>query len=348
MIIKSLAVENIRSHKSFSKQLSKTVTVITGPNGSGKTSLIEAVMVALGGSSFKAGDKDLLRRDAEWWRIDVQMDDETRTVKYQPGALKPKQFVVDDKVSIRLPLAQRYPVVLFEPDDLRLLHGSPSRRRKFIDGFAGQLIPEYNRVLRRYERALLQRNKLLKQGGSNESLFAWNVALAQYGAQIIDIRIRLIERLNAGLNPTYHTIAQTKDAVSVHYSHTLVDHTEQKLLNELEANLARDRVLGFTSVGPHRHDVLFNFNNSPALGSASRGEVRTIILALKFLEVDIVQEVTNKPPVVLLDDVLSELDDTRQTHLATKFQNHQIIMTSTNPPAKIGKAKVIKLSANRR
>lgn len=348
MIIRSLAVENFRSHRSFSKQFSKAVTVITGPNGSGKTSLIEAVMVALGGHSFKASDNELLRRSAEWWRVDVQLDDEFRTVKYQPGAAKAKQFIVDDKASIRLPQAQRYPIVLFEPEDLRLLHGSPSRRRQFIDRFAGQLIPEYGRVLRRYERALLQRNKLLKTNGSDEALFAWNVALAQYGAQIIDIRIRLIERLNAGLNPTYKTIAQTKDVVTIHYSHTTIDNTEQKLLNELEERTDRDRLLGFTSVGPHRHDVLFSFNEAPAIGSASRGEVRTIILALKFLEVDIIQEVTDKPPVVLLDDVLSELDDKRQTHLATKFQNHQIIMTSTNPPAVLGKAKVIRLSANRR
>ena len=348
MIIRSLAVENVRSHKSFSKQLSKTVTVITGPNGSGKTSLIEAVMVALGGHSFKGSDNDLLRRGAEWWRIDLQLDEETRTVKYQPGATKQKQFVIDDKASVRLPQTMRYPTVLFEPDDLRLLHGSPSRRRQFIDRFAAQLIPDYSRVLRRYERALLQRNKLLKTGGSDEALFAWNVALAQYGAQIIDVRVRLIERLNAGLNPTYNTIAQTKDIVMIHYSHTTIDHTEQKLLTELESRTERDRLLGFTSAGPHRHDVLFSFNNAPALGSASRGEVRTIILALKFLEVDIVQEVTDKPPVVLLDDVLSELDDKRQTHLATKFQNHQIIMTSTNPPAVLGKAKVIRLSANRR
>jgi DNA replication and repair protein RecF len=197
--------------------------------------------------------------------------------------------------------------------------------------------------VRRYERALLQRNKLLKRQASTEELFAWNISLAQYGAQMIDIRVRLIERLNMGLLPTYRTIAQTKDAVSLHYSHTVIDQTEQKLLTELEARTEHDRVLGFTSVGPHRHDVLFRFNDAPAIGSASRGEVRTIILALKFLEVDIVQEVTDQPPIVLLDDVLSELDDKRQSHLATKFKNHQIIMTSTNPPSVIGDAKVIRL-----
>lgn len=343
MVIRSLSVENLRSHRKFSRVLSRTVTVITGPNGSGKTTLIEAILVALGGHSFKGTDSELLQRDADWWRIDLKLDDQLRTVKYQPNIPKKKQFVIDDKTNLRLPAASRYPTVLFEPEDLRLLHGSPSRRRQFIDRFAAQLVPDYGRVLRRYERALLQRNKLLKRQASAEELFAWNISLAKYGAQIIDIRVRLIERLNAGLQPTYDTIAQTKDVVSLHYSHTVIDHTEQKLLTELEARTERDQLLGFTSIGPHRHDVLFRFNDAPAIGSASRGEVRTIILALKFLEVDIVQEVTGLQPVVLLDDVLSELDDKRQSHLATKFQDHQIIMTSTNPPAILGDAKVIRL-----
>jgi len=343
MTIRSLRVENFRSHRVFSRRLSRGTTVIAGPNGSGKTSLIEAIMVALDGRSFKASDTDLLRRDAEWWRIDIVLDDEQRTVKYQPLSPKKKQFIIDDKITSRLPTAAHYPAVLFEPDNLRLLHGSPSRRRQFIDSFAAQLAPEYTKVIHRYERALLQRNKLLKSGSAANSLFAWNVGLAKYGAQIIDIRVRLIERLNSGLNQTYNTIASTKDNVSIHYSHTLIDHTEQKLLAELEAQTDRDRILGYTSVGPHRHDVLFRFNDVPAASSASRGEVRTIILALKFLEVDIVQEVTGLSPVVLLDDVLSELDDTRQSHLATKFKDHQIIMTSTHPPHIVGDAKIITL-----
>lgn len=343
MIIRSLAIENFRSHRHLGKRFSQNVTVITGPNGSGKTSLIEAITVALGGHSFKAADGELLRHGAEWWRIDLQLDDEVRIVKYQPDAPKKKQFVIDDKTNLRLPKNARYPFVLFEPDDLRLLHGSPARRRRFIDGFAAQLIPDYSRVLHRYERALLQRNKLLKMNSSDEALFAWNVSLAKYGAQIIEVRTRLIERLNAGLNPTYRTIAQTRDAVTLHYSHTLIGQGEQKLLTELELHTERDRLLGYTGIGPHRHDVVFRFNEAAAATSASRGEVRTIILALKFLEVDILEEITGHLPIVLLDDVLSELDDKRQSHLATKFQNHQIIMTSTNPPAVIGTAKVIRL-----
>lgn len=344
MIIRSVAVENIRTHSSFRHDLSPNVTLITGLNGSGKTTLLEAITVALGGKSFKGSDRELLRRGSDWWRVDVMCDDQERVVKFNPThPTKRKSFTVDDKTTVRIPAAAVYPVILFEPDDLRLLHGSPSRRRLFIDRFASQIQPEYGRVLRRYERALLQRNKLLKLGGARNDLFAWNISLSEYGAQIIDTRVKLIERLNLGLNTTYNTIAQTNDTVSIHYSHTLIDNTQQKLLRELEQQYERDRIVGSTSVGPHRHDVLFHFNASPAIEVASRGEARTVLLALKFLEVDIVQQLTNLSPIVLLDDVFSELDEIRQTHLATKFQNHQIIMTSASTSATLDNAMVIRL-----
>lgn len=344
MIIKTLSVENIRTHKLFRHDLSPNVTLITGRNGSGKTTLLEAVMVALGGKSFKGSDRELLMSGGEWWRIDVELDEQVRVVKFNPVTpTKRKQFIIDDKTTARLPAASVYPIVLFEPEDLRLLNGSPSRRRQFIDKFAAQVNPGYSRIVHRYERALLQRNKLLKMGGAPTSLFAWNVSLSEYGAQIIDARVRLIEQLNAGLQTTYDTIALSKDVVSVHYSHTLIDNTQQKLLRELEQQYDRDKILGSTSVGPHRHDVLFSFNNAPAIQVASRGEVRTVVLALKFLEVDIIQQLVGQPPVVLLDDVFSELDETRQTQLATKFKNHQIIMTSASASATLNEAMIIRL-----
>lgn len=344
MIIRSLSVENIRTHESFHHVLSPNVTLVTGRNGSGKTTLLEAITVALSGKSFKGTDKELLRLGGEWWRIDVVLDEQSRTVKYNPATVaKRKQFVVDDKTTARLPTGAHYPVVLFEPEDLRLINGSPSRRRQFIDRFAMQIDPRYSRVVHRYERTLLQRNKLLKTGSTPTNLFAWNVSLSEYGAQIIDARVRLIEQLNLGLQTTYSTIAGSKDTVSIHYSHTLIDNTQQKLLRELEQQYERDKILGATSVGPHRHDVLFQFNGSSATAVASRGEVRTIMLALKFLEVDIVQQLVGHPPVVLLDDVFSELDEKRQTHLATKFKNHQIIMTSASANAVLDDALVIRL-----
>ena len=344
MIIRSIAVENLRAHEQFLHDLSPNVTLVTGKNGSGKTTLLEAISLALGGKSFKGTDSELLRSGAEWWRIDVRSDEQERTVRFQPDrATRRKTFEVDTKTNARLLVKDHYPIVLFEPDDLQLLGGSPSRRRRFIDRLIHQINPAYSKVLHRYERALLQRNRLLKTGGSPGEVFAWNVALSEYGSQIIDMRVQFIERINTGLDAVYGTISQSGDEVSVHYSHTLIDNSQQKLLTELEASYAKDKLYGATSVGPHRHDMYFLFNGSSAAAVASRGEVRTILLAIKFLEVDIIHEHTHRAPVVLLDDVFSELDETRQTQLTTRFRDHQIIMTSASTHAQLDDALVIEL-----
>lgn len=334
--VTTLHVRHIRSHGEYSIQLSPEVTIITGANGSGKTSLLEAIYISLQGTSFRGSDADLLQKESPWWKIDVVLNDQqARTIKFDPAkAPSRKQFVIDSKTTARIPQKAKHPVVLFEPEDLRLLHGSPTRRRQFIDRFISQLNPLYGPSLRKYERALKQRNNLLKSAYiSDDQLFAWNVALAEHGAYIIEQRIAFIEQLNQNLAQLYRDIAGTHDDVSIHYSHTFVGDIKQKLLNELHAHLERDRYLGNTSVGPHRHDVIFQINNSPALSTASRGEARTIVLSLKFLEVDIIEQLTGKTPIVLLDDVFSELDATRQKLLTSHLKGHQIIITSATSHA---------------
>lgn len=330
-VVKKLSVQNIRSHDNFVINLSSTVTVITGNNGSGKTSLIEALYLILQGKSFKGSDSDMLRYNTPWWRIDIEFDDFIkRTVTFNPELLTGrKKFIVDEKVNYRLPIKSKYPVVLFEPDDLRLLHGSPTRRRQFIDNFISQLDPIYNQSLHKYDRALKQRNNLLKkQDTPRDELFIWNISLSQYGAYIIEKRIAFIEKINSQLNEAYNIIAKSNDTVTAHYSHTYIGDIKQKLLNDLHSHMERDLMNGFTSTGPHRHDVVFQFNNRPALDVASRGEVRSIVLALKFLEVDIIEQITNLKPIILLDDVFSELDKNRQQQLLTG--QNQTIITSTH------------------
>lgn len=334
--IKNLSAQNIRSHDNFEVGLSPTITVITGNNGSGKTSLIEALYIALQGSSFKGSDNDILRHDTSWWRIKVDFDDETkRIITFNPELNnKKKKFTVDNKDIYRLAPKYRYPVVLFEPDDLRLLHGSPSRRRQFIDRFISQLDPTYLNSLHKYERALRQRNNLLKkQFIQKDEVFAWDIILSEHGAYVIEKRIAFIEQLNSKLNEAYNKIAKSKDNIAVHYSHTYIGDIKQKLLNDLNLHQDRDSIVGFTSTGPHRHDVIFRFNDSPALSVASRGEVRSIVLALKFLEVDIIRKITGQNPIILLDDVFSELDDTRQKSLLSA--ETQIVITSTKLPSNI-------------
>ncbi|UTX51369.1 DNA replication and repair protein RecF [Candidatus Saccharibacteria bacterium TM7i] len=331
MVIKSLSVLNVRSHENKKVTLSSGVTVITGKNGIGKTTLLEAVYVALQGTSFKGVDADILQQNAPWYRIDLGLDDDaSRSVTFDPSrASGKKRFIVDDKTSYRLSPRSKYPIVLFEPEDLRLLHGSPARRRLFIDRFITQIDPTYGMTLRKYERALKQRNTLLKKEFiSNEDLFAWNISLSEYGAKIIEQRVQAVELINKELNNYYHEIAHTDDEVTVHYSHTIIDHSAQKLLRELEGKFAYDRVVKHTSVGPHRHDIVFNFNNSPALSVASRGEVRTILLALKRIEESMIAQSTGKRPLILLDDVFSELDKDRQDYIIDYFKDNQVIISS--------------------
>lgn len=332
-VVLKLSVQNIRSHDSFDINLSPNTTVITGKNGSGKTSLIESIYITLQGTSFKSGDIDILKTGSDWWRIESVFDDGIkRTVTYNPKQPSGrKKFVIDDKTMYRMSPRYKYPVVLFEPDDLRLLNGSPTRRRQFIDRFISQLDPEYQSALHKYERALKQRNNLLKNKNSTKNeLFVWNIALSEYGSYLIEKRTLFIEQINNQINDEYKKIATTNDIVSIHYSHTSIGDIKQKLLTELESRIEHDKVLGFTSTGPHRHDVVFQFNNSPATSVASRGEVRSIILALKFLEVEIIERITDQKPIILMDDVFSELDESRQKALSDTINGHQIIITSTH------------------
>lgn len=333
MRLTSLSVQNVRTHTKYSLKIAPDVTLITGDNGSGKTSLLEAIYVALQGSSFKGSDTDIIRFKAPWYRIDASLDDSTRTVKFDPSRVSgKKQFVIDDKTNYRLTHANKHPVVLFEPDELRLIGGSPARRRQFIDRFISQLDPEYALSLRRYERALKQRNIVLKNRLARDSLFVWDVALSKYGAYIIEQRIALVGRLQPLLEAIYKEIAHSSDRVAIAYSAPHKTNVEQRLLGELHQSVERDMLLGATSVGPHRHDIVFTLNDHPAASAASRGEVRTTVLALKFLEVDIIKETTEKDPIILLDDVFSELDEPRQKALMERFSSYQTVITSVTAP----------------
>lgn len=344
MRITTVSVKNIRAHKSYSLSLSPKVTLITGDNGSGKTSLLEAIYIALQGSSFKGGDNEIVQFKTPWYRIDVVFDDNTtRTVKFDPSrASGKKQFEIHNKTNYRLTHSNKYPVVLFDPDELRLINGSPSRRRQFIDHFIAQFDPEYALSLRRYERALKQRNMLLKKRLDKNNLFVWDVSLSKYGAYIIDRRITLLQQLRPLLAMIYKEIAHSNDTINILYSEQYKNSIEQRLLSELHQSIERDAALGSTSVGPHRHDILFALNGHPAAEAASRGEVRTIILALKFLEVDILRDSTGKDPIILLDDVFSELDESRQRALMERFSDNQTIITSVSAP--ITEYPVIQLS----
>ncbi len=326
--ILGVRLKNFRCHEDFSLDCHELTTLIIGENGSGKTSILEAIYLALRGKSFKGVDREIERRGADFYRAEILLSDSQTVIIRFDG--NKKSFEIDGKKSLRLPKKNRYPVVLFEPDDLYLVGSSPSRRRDYFDEFFKQIDDAYGVALSKYSKALKQRNDLLKQEvvGADD-LFSWNVMLAHYGAEVFHRRVENLEMINRELTDNYRNIAKNDDKCSLRY---LGDDnlSENKYMEILNRNFERDRVLGYTSYGIHRDDFEFVFNGEPADGSASRGEVRSIILALKFIEAQILEKELMKKPVVLLDDIFSELDESRQQHLIGNFKDYQMIVTSTS------------------
>ena len=331
-IIKKINLKNFRCHNEFELDCNKATTLIIGENGSGKTSVLEVVYLALRGKSFKGVDKEILKRGADFYRAEIELID-TRKIIIRFDGVK-KEFEVDGKKSLRLPKKNRYPVVLFEPDDIYLISSSPSRRRDYFDELFKQINDNYGSILSKYNKALRQRNDLLKDEIINrDDLFSWNVMCANYGTELIRQRVWNLEKINSRMTDIYRNIANNNDDCSIRYLGTEVD--ENEYLKNLESSFNKDSVLGYTSFGVHRDDYEFVFNGKRADGSASRGENRSMILALKFIEARILEQEIGKKPVVLLDDIFSELDETRQKHLINNFKDYQMIITSTAVPQKM-------------
>lgn len=327
MIIKTVKLANFRIHEQYRLDCKKKTSVIVGENGCGKTSVLEAIYVALRGKSFRAVDREILRRGAEFYRVEVEYENGMVVAVVFDGVKK--QFLVEDKKFGRLPKNEQYPVILFLPEDLHLVATSPTKKREYFDRSFRQLDFNYNDSLSRYMKILKQRNELLKTGevGSGE-VFSWNILLAKYGCELNRKRKELIEVINERVTEKYRVIADNQDEVRILYKSEVSGMDENGYLRKLEAGLDRDRYVGYTNFGVHRDGYDFIFNGVVADGSASRGEVRSMILALKFIEAELIWERIGKKPLVLLDDVFSELDEVRQRCLVRNFKDNQIMITS--------------------
>ena len=219
--------------------------------------------------------------------------------------------------------------MLFLPEDLHLIQTSPIKRRDYFNKFFSQIDEKYNHSLLRYNKALKQRNELLKnENTTTQNLFSWNIMLAKYGSEITRLRKQIINNINGKITNNYQQIANNNDVVEIKYTGEGI--SENEYFNKLNNILNKDKILGYTSYGVHRDDFVFYFNNKQADGSASRGETRSIILSLKFIEAQIINEVLNKKPIILLDDVFSELDEIRQKSLIKNFKDNQVILTSVD------------------
>ncbi len=339
MVIRSVKLMNFRSHRGFVLKCNPQTTRIIGENGCGKTSILEAIYEAMQGKSFRAVDREILKREEDFYRVELEYEDGRKIIVVFDG--KKKEFLVEDKKVRRLPKKAKYPIVLFDPDDLNLVGSSPTSRRGYFDRVFGQLSEAYGVALNRYSKALKQRNELLKQEVVDlGDLFSWDVLLTKYGAELRNMRADFVERMNEKLTEVYRSIAENSDDVNLIYMSEV--ESESEFLRKLEGGFERDKILGHTSFGVHHDNYEFLFNQVKADGSASRGEVRSIVIALKFIEAEMVTKKLGQVPVVLLDDVFSELDDARQKCLVKNFKNNQIIITSCNDNNDSGSAIILR------
>jgi len=328
MIIKSITLTNFRNHTNYHLDCSDETTLILGANGWGKTSVLEAIHILTRGKSFRASDQDIVKHGKSFYRITLKYDNGEEIVATYDKQKNIKSFITVDKKTTRLPKKYKYPVILFLPSDLNLISHSPSRRRDYFDRVLSELNDSYSANLSRYNKALRQRGELLKTGSSPESLFSWNLLLAEYGTKIFTQRKKIIQEFNSQLTDTYHSIAENQDQIKINHKTEVRSSSPEIYLKTLEQNYQKDSLLGHTSFGAHRDDYVFEFNHTVANGSASRGETRSIILALKFIEAKKLQEETGHRPIILLDDVFSELDEVRRHSLIKNFKDHQVIITS--------------------
>ena len=334
MSITSLRLRQFRSYEDFSIELTPGVNIIVGPNASGKTNLLEAFQVGSVGSSFRAKDMDLVRFNQSGAKIEMIGEDTVRTVKIKKDDLKTvKQINIDNVEIKRLTLSKIIPIVIFEPEHMRMINGSPDRRRDYLDNILEITNPSYKNIRRQYKRALSQRNRLLKQDSRiiKDQLFVWDVKLSEYGALIMESRIKLIDRINQEANEVYAGLSGSEGSVELRYeSKVKSSDVRSGILKGLSDRFRDDTIRGFTSIGPHRDDVEFILNGHNAQTSASRGETRSLVLMCKIIELKIVEEFFGAKPVLLLDDVFSELDSKRRRSLTQYLKDYQVIITTTD------------------
>jgi len=338
-MIASVRLQNFRSYANDSFEFDPKVNIVVGPNASGKTNLLEGILVLSRGGSYKAKDAELVRFKKPWTRLEGFFDKTSRVVKIveQDGRWT-KTFESGGKSYRRMNLERTLPAVLFEPNHLQLMTRGPEQRRDYFDELLERTQIEFKPHAAAYRRALAQRNTLLKQGSQRiqGQLFAWNIRLSELGGKIAVSRQSLIDEINKGLSRTYSSIAGKRHRLSVHYeSHFPAERYGSRMLAKLEATTTADIERGFTAYGPHREDIIFYLNGRPVSMAASRGETRSLVLALKIFELGLVEKVRAEQAIFLLDDVFSELDGARRHALVDHLKDRQVIITTTDADAVI-------------
>lgn len=333
-----LSVVNFRSFSDYVLALSPHMTVLVGRNAVGKTNLVEGLQLLTSGASFrKPSPSELLREGASTGRARLSLTGDGRTLDMGLELADGKRvFTRNDKRATAAGVRGVLPSVLFCPDDLDMVKRSASTRRAALDSFGVQLSARYAKLLATYERTVEQRNSLLRDCPAPELLEAWDESLAATGAQLLLHRRALLERIRTHFVDVYRAIAPHEEP-DVVYEPTIGKLAEDRegisrqFLEALRGRRVDEVRRGLTLVGPHRDEVLFTIDGRSARDFGSQGQQRSIVLAWKIAEVQVTRDILGRPPLLLLDDVMSELDaDRRDAIMGFVAQEVQTVITTTN------------------
>lgn len=340
MKIKSVKLVSFRNYDYQIVDFPMQITLVSGTNGQGKTNLVESVVVAATTKSPRTSNmSELVKDGSAETLVEILLERKfgQMNLSFTINAKGEKKFFINSNpVSKMSDVFGNLVVVYFSPDDLKIVSASPDKRRDFMDTDISELSGSYYNLIQRYNKVLLQRNKLLKTERDRALLFAqigvWDEQLAQIASLIIKTRKSFIEKLKVPAKEALKYISSSKDDLEIEYvgvKGTSAEEIKEELLKSLKFNLERDIELGYTSVGPHRDDIYFGLNGKDARNFASQGQQRSIVLALKFAELEIFEKELGEEPILVLDDVFSELDTTRQRRLYEKMSKYQTIITGT-------------------
>lgn len=343
MRLVSLRAEHYRNIACAELTPGRALTVICGDNGQGKTNLLEAIWLLTGGRSFRGGkDAELIERGQPFAVLEAVArrgdgtENSVRLTVGGPESDKPgrRARVNGADRGRAASLAGSFPAVVFDPGHLSLVKGSPDGRRRFLDAALCQLYPGYLAAYRRYLRAMTQKNALLKKyaetPGAGGVLAALNAEMAQRGEELQQRRRVYLQALAPFAVANYESLSHGAETLALAYEENFAAGT---LAKQLEEGRAAEIRAGMCLYGPHREDMTILLDGQSARVYASQGQQRSAVLSLKMAEAACVREITGEAPVMLLDDVLSELDDSRKAYLLTCMEDKQTFVTSCDDAA---------------
>ena len=341
MRVRDLKAESFRNLRIGWQSLSPGINILYGDNAQGKTNFLEAIYFCALGRSTRADNlKELIGFGQKEAHVQAELVKDNISslidAHIQMQGKKCVKSLSIDKVPVKntRELFGRLLVVLFSPEDLRLIKSGPAERRRFMDIEICQLSPVYYSDLKEYHRALKQRNHLLKilrkdknQRSFSVTLSVWDDQLANYGKRIIRTRTTFVKRISELAGVIHAGITHGAEALAMEYRPNIENPDDY--IDIMKKSHDRDLALGCTSAGVHKDDIHFTINNISARSFGSQGQQRTAALSAKLAEIEIMRQSTSTTPVLLLDDVLSELDGHRQTFLLQRITAMQTVLTCT-------------------